>query len=75
MIAAGQTRQIDLVLQAPPPPPVDQRSFYQKWWFWTAVGVAVAGGTVAAFAMANGKTEAPIVPGTLGSSKVGTGGP
>jgi hypothetical protein len=34
---------------------------YQKWWFWTGVGAAVAAGTVTAFAM---QPKAPT-PGTL----------
>ena len=39
------TRAVDLV-PAQPPRTVS-RPFYKKWWFWTAVGVAVAGGVVA----------------------------
>jgi tetratricopeptide (TPR) repeat protein len=35
-----------------PPPPRDEESrpVYKRWWFWTAVGVAVAAGTVGALA-------------------------
>ena len=35
---------------SPPPPPVRSvsRPFYKRWWFWTAVGVAVAGAATAA---------------------------
>jgi len=34
-------RQIEL--EALPPPPI-----YRRWWFWTAIGVVIAGATVAA---------------------------
>jgi tetratricopeptide (TPR) repeat protein len=27
-----------------PPPPLDRTPLYKKWWLWTIVGVAVAGG-------------------------------
>ena len=35
---------------SPPPPPVRSvsRPFYKRWWFWTAVGVAVAGAATTA---------------------------
>jgi tetratricopeptide (TPR) repeat protein len=36
---------------APPPPRQEESSpVYTRWWFWTAVGVAVAAGTVGALA-------------------------
>jgi hypothetical protein len=31
----------------PPPPPPPSRSVFTQWWFWTAVGVAIAGVTTA----------------------------
>jgi tetratricopeptide (TPR) repeat protein len=35
------------LLTAPPPPPAEESApVYKRWWFWTAVGVAVAAGTV-----------------------------
>ena len=39
------TKVVDLT----PAPPLKSRPspFYKKWWFWTAVGVAVVGGSVA----------------------------
>jgi len=39
-------------------PPADQSSpFYARWWFWTIVGVAVAGGAVAAIAFTGGTNK------------------
>jgi hypothetical protein len=39
-------------------PPADQSSpFYARWWFWTIVGVAVAGGAVAAIALTGGTSK------------------
>jgi hypothetical protein len=29
----------------------ESSAFYARWWFWTAIGVAVVGGTVAVFAL------------------------
>jgi tetratricopeptide (TPR) repeat protein len=40
------------------PPPADAadqgRPVYTRWWFWTIIGVAVVGGTVAAIALSGG---------------------
>src|SRR5205823_6435113 len=33
--------------EAPPPKPITRRAFYKTWWFWTVVGVVVAGAVVA----------------------------
>jgi tetratricopeptide (TPR) repeat protein len=39
------------VVSRPPPPPVEESPpVYSRWWFWTAVGVAVVAGTVGALA-------------------------
>lgn len=56
MLAAGQERNVDLELRRPPP---SERPVYKRWWFWTGLGTAVAGGTVAAFMLRPG-TEAPL---------------
>ena len=37
-------RELAAIRQRETPPP--SRPFYKRWWFWTAVGVAVAGATV-----------------------------
>lgn len=59
-------RKLALVPTRPPPPRAKPSPFYKKWWFWTAVGVAVAGatvGTVVALQPEDGKP----VGGTMGS--------
>lgn len=35
---------------APPAPIVEQRPVYKRWWFWTVIGVVVAGGVAGAVA-------------------------
>jgi tetratricopeptide (TPR) repeat protein len=38
-------------ISQPPPPPVEESApVYKRWWFWTAVGVAVVAGTVGVMA-------------------------
>ena len=54
---AGRSYDLTVTLEpmpvAPTPPPVaDDEGVHEKWWFWTAIGVAVAGGTAAAIAIA-----------------------
>jgi tetratricopeptide (TPR) repeat protein len=34
------------VENAATPPPAESHPFYSRWWFWTAIGVVVAGGIV-----------------------------
>jgi tetratricopeptide (TPR) repeat protein len=38
------------VISVPPPPAEEPAPVYKRWWFWTAVGVAVAAGTVGVLA-------------------------
>lgn len=52
------------VIIVPVAPP---RPIWKRWWFWTAVGAAVVGGTVAAFAFGNRGTDVP--PTALGDQK------
>ena len=43
-----------------PAPAVEAESpFYKKWWFWTLVGAAVAGGVVAGVVLTSGGVERP----------------
>ncbi len=42
--------------------PAASAPFYSRWWFWTAAGVVVAGGIVAAFALSG--TSSPSCPKT-----------
>jgi hypothetical protein len=58
-------------LAAPPPPaatatfidapaaPQPDRPVWRRWWLWTAAGVVVAGGAVAAFVLTRPETRAP----------------
>jgi hypothetical protein len=41
---------------APAPRPV-----YKRWWFWTAAGVVVAGGAVAAYELRSGSKSGPVI--------------
>ncbi|MBX3224237.1 MAG: PEGA domain-containing protein [Labilithrix sp.] len=43
-LALGDRREIDIELREPP-------SVLSRWWFWTGVGVVVAGGAAAAYAL------------------------
>ena len=51
VLAAGQERRVDVELHLPPR---TGQPVYNKWWFWTGVGTAVAGGTVAALVLRPG---------------------
>ena len=44
-------------------PPKETSHFYEKWWFWTAIGAAVAGGTAAALTVGREKTVHVTVTG------------
>lgn len=61
----------------PPPPPTNTTSatlvaqpqpveagspIYKKWWFWTGIGVVVAGGVIAAVALSSGGVDRPSCP-------------
>jgi hypothetical protein len=58
-LEAGQAYDIAVALKALPPatPKVTQR-----WWFWTLIGVAVAGGTTAAVLATSGGSSGPPTP-------------
>jgi len=45
--------------------PATSTPVYQRWWFWTIIGVAVVGGTVAAILTTRGGPEVPR--GTIGN--------
>jgi hypothetical protein len=71
LITAGQQRLVDVVLEKEQGPMRKER-IYEKWWFWTAIGVVAAGGAAVAIAVPlSGQTEPPLV-GTLspGAGKV-----
>ncbi len=61
VLAPGATRDVSI--------PLDKsRSIATRWWFWTAVGVAVAGGVVLTYALT---TEKSAGHGTLTPGQVG----
>lgn len=57
-LALGDRRELDIELRKPP-------GLLTRWWFWTAVGVVVAG-SVATYFIVN--TERSPTPGTFGNS-------
>jgi hypothetical protein len=54
------TASASLVAQ-PSPAPSASTPVYKKWWFWTIIGAAVAGGVVAAVTLSGG-TNKPSCP-------------
>jgi hypothetical protein len=64
-LRAEQERNLDLTLVAVH---ASSAPVYRRWWFWTGVGAAIAGGTAAALLMRPG-TEAPLTGG-LGAGSV-----
>jgi hypothetical protein len=58
-LKGGERRTVDAQLQSP--------RIYSRWWFWTAIGVAAAGGAVAAYAATTEKSpsKGSIAPGTI----------
>lgn len=66
LIAAGQNRVVKMELDRV----VKKTPVHKRWWLWTAVGVAIAGGTAAAVAVPLGsRLELP----TAGSLNPGSG--
>jgi hypothetical protein len=63
MLSPGQSRNIDIEMRLPPTQPL-----YRKWYFWTAVGTAIAGGTATAFLLRPG--VAPATVGELGAGSL-----
>lgn len=62
VIAAGETKQLDLSLEAETP-------VYKKWWFWTGIGLVVAGGVATGIALT---TEKSPHKGTIDPGQVST---
>ena len=61
LIAPGALRDVSIPLER-------SRSVLSRWWFWSAVGVAVAGGVVLTYALT---TERGASSGTLSPGRVG----
>ncbi len=69
VLAAGERRNVDIPLEA-------EGGVLGKWWFWTAVGVVVAGGVVTVIALTTEKSADPgtVPPGVVsGGLTRGTG--
>jgi hypothetical protein len=45
------------MLTSAPQPAEESHPIYTRWWFWTAIGVVVAGGVVAAVALSGGTSK------------------
>lgn len=48
--APAAAPRADVLVATPAPAQPASTPFYQRWWFWTAVGAAVVGGGIAAYA-------------------------
>jgi tetratricopeptide (TPR) repeat protein len=53
------TASASLVAQPAPAPGSESTPVYKKWWFWTLVGAAVAGGVIAAVVINSGTIKPP----------------
>jgi hypothetical protein len=53
-MTAAQLAQV-----SPAAPQPEAKPVYKKWWFWTILGVAVAGGVAAGVAVALTRSSAP----------------
>ncbi|HEY5091029.1 MAG TPA: hypothetical protein VIK30_13710 [Polyangia bacterium] len=54
-----------LVAQPGQPPPATESPVYERWWFWTAIGVVVVGGVVAAVLLSGGTTKPSCPTGVM----------
>ena len=59
VVVAGEKKEIDFPLEA-------ETAIYKKWWFWTGVGLVVAGGVVLTYALT---TERDPDSGTIAPGK------
>lgn len=64
-VRAGETYNVDIVLRPLPVKPGENSAFYEKWWFWTIVGVAGAGAATAIALSSGGEAKAPSPSFTL----------
>ena len=51
-------RSAELFSPSQPPPPA-QAPVYKRWWFWTGIGVVVAGGVVTALVISHSAAKSP----------------
>lgn len=50
--------------------PVESPRIYERWWFWTAIGVAVAGGVVATLVLTSDPGERPYEQSDFGVIRI-----
>jgi tetratricopeptide (TPR) repeat protein len=55
-----------VIVAAPAPAPATRSSSHGRWWLWGAIGAAVVGGTVAAFALSSAPSTT-VHDGSLGT--------
>ncbi len=63
VVAAGDTKQLDLSMEAETP-------IYKKWWFWTGIGLVVAGGVATGIALTTERSpgKGSIEPGQVSTT-------
>ena len=64
--AAAMPSPDPLQISQPPPPVQESAPVYKRWWFWSGVGVVVAGGVVAAVLLSTRSGAAHSPPCTTG---------
>lgn len=63
VIRAGEAHEVSATLTAvQTPAPVKDQRLVGKWWFWTALGVAVVGGVTAGVLLSQDSAVAPPAP-------------
>jgi len=65
--SATRRRHPVMIVETPPSKPREPTHIWQKWWFWTVVGVGVLGGIGAIVATSGSSTSVP--PTELGNKR------
>ena len=59
-VANARRSRLIMVPEPPPSKPKQQQHAWQRWWFWTAIGVGVVGGIGAAFLASGSGNSVPM---------------